>query len=92
MRRLFGCPDFVSLTNKIINGYRNIFWIFTENKPVRGLRKKYNIPDLNWLKSHFDGTKTYKHVDILSAKDTHTHEADMDIMSARDCIAIQGVA
>ena len=29
---------------------RNFFWIFTENKPVRGLRKKYNIPDVNWLK------------------------------------------
>ena len=28
---------------------RNCFWIFTENKPVRGLRKKYNIPDVNWL-------------------------------------------
>ena len=29
---------------------RNFFWIFTENKPVRGLRKKYNIPDVNWLR------------------------------------------
>ena len=28
---------------------RNFFWIFTENKRVRGLRKKYNIPDVNWL-------------------------------------------
>ena len=28
---------------------RNFFWIFTENKPIRGLRKKYNIPDVNWL-------------------------------------------
>ena len=25
------------------------FQIVTENKPVRGLRKKYNIPDVNWL-------------------------------------------
>ena len=30
---------------------RIFFWIFTENKPVRGLRKKYNIPDVNWLKN-----------------------------------------
>ena len=30
---------------------RNFFWIFTENKPVRGLRKKYNIPDVNWLRN-----------------------------------------
>ena len=29
---------------------RNFFRIFTENKPVRGLRKKYNIPEVNWLK------------------------------------------
>ena len=29
---------------------RNLFRIFTENKPIRGLRKKYNIPDVNWLK------------------------------------------
>ena len=28
---------------------RNFFQIFTENKPVRGLRKKYNIPGVNWL-------------------------------------------
>ena len=27
---------------------RNFFWIFTENKPVQGLR---NIPGVNWLKS-----------------------------------------
>ena len=30
---------------------RNSFPIFTENKPVRGLRKKKNIPDVNWLKT-----------------------------------------
>ena len=29
---------------------RNLFRIFTENKPVRGLWKKYNIPEVNWLK------------------------------------------
>ena len=28
---------------------RNFFQIFTEYKPVRRLRKKYNIPDVNWL-------------------------------------------
>ena len=28
---------------------RNFFKNFTENKPVRGLRKKYNVPDVNWL-------------------------------------------
>ena len=29
---------------------RNVFKIFTENIPVRGLRKKYNIPD--WLRKN----------------------------------------
>ena len=29
---------------------RNFFRIFTENKPVGGLWKKYNIPKVNWLK------------------------------------------
>ena len=29
---------------------RNVFGIFTENKPVQGLQKKYNIPYVNWLK------------------------------------------
>ena len=33
---------------------RNFFRIFTENKPVLGLRKKYNIPDVNWLSKTFD--------------------------------------
>ena len=28
--------------------------IFTENKPVWGLRKKYNIPDVNWLREKTD--------------------------------------
>ena len=28
---------------------RNFVWIFTENKPVRGLRKKLNSPAVNWL-------------------------------------------
>ena len=38
-RRLFGCPDFVSLTRKLLMA-RILFRILTENKPVRGLRKK----------------------------------------------------
>ena len=29
-----------------------------ENKPIRGLRKKYNIPDVNWLRV---GPKPKKH-------------------------------
>ena len=33
---------------------RNYFWIFTENKPVQELWKKYNIPDMNWLKKNIN--------------------------------------
>ena len=42
MRRLFGCPDIVSLTEKFLMA-RNFFRIFTENNPVWGSGKKYNI-------------------------------------------------
>ena len=49
MRRLFGCPDFISLTQKNYECLKKKVKIFTENKPVRGLRKKYNIHDVNWL-------------------------------------------
>ena len=38
---------------------RNFFKIFTENKPVRGLRTKYNIPDVNWLTGLTNLTLTY---------------------------------
>ena len=41
MRRLFGCPDIVSLTEKFLMA-RNVFQIFTENNPVRGSGKIYN--------------------------------------------------
>ena len=37
----------------------NFFQIFTENNPVRGLRKKYNIPEVNWLKMNRYSTVTY---------------------------------
>ena len=32
---------------------RNFFRIFIENKPVRGLQKKYNIPGVNWLNGQY---------------------------------------
>ena len=31
---------------------RNFFLIFAENKPARGLQKKYNIPDVNSGPNH----------------------------------------
>ena len=44
---------------------RNFFLIFTENKPVRGLQNKYNIPNVNWL-SEKSGPFEYLfyHIDI----------------------------
>ena len=49
MRRLFGCPDIVSLTEKFVMA-RICFQIFTENNPVWGSGKKYNKPDVKGLK------------------------------------------
>ena len=48
MRRLFDCPDIVSLTEKFLMA-RNFFRIFTENNPARGTGKIYNMPDVNRL-------------------------------------------
>ena len=42
MRRLFGCPDIVSLTEKFLMA-RNFYRIFTEN-PVMEDSKTFGIP------------------------------------------------
>ena len=49
MRRLFGCPDIVSLTEKFLMA-RNFFRIFTENNPVMGDSKTFCIPEAKGLK------------------------------------------
>ena len=49
MRRLFGCPDIVSLTEKFLMA-RNFYRIFTENKPVMGDSKTFCIPEAKGLK------------------------------------------
>ena len=49
MRRLFGCPDIVSLTEKFLMA-RKIFRIFTENNPVMGYSKTFCIPEAKGLK------------------------------------------
>ena len=51
MRRLFGCPDIVSLTEKFLMA-RNFYRIFTENNPVMVDGKTFGIPEakgLSWL-------------------------------------------
>ena len=50
MRRLFGCPDIVSLTEKFLMA-RNFFRIFTENNPVMGYSKTFFIPEAKGLKT-----------------------------------------
>ena len=52
MRRLFGCPDIVSLTEKILMA-RNFYRIFTENNPVMGDSKTFGIPEAKGLNNHF---------------------------------------
>ena len=52
MRRLFGCPDIVSLTEKFFMA-RNFYRIFTENNPVMGDSKTFGIPEAKGLKQLF---------------------------------------
>ena len=48
MRRLFGCLDIVSLTEKFLMA-RNFFRIFTENNPVMWDSKTFCIPEAKGL-------------------------------------------
>ena len=48
MRRLFGCPDIVSLTEKFLMA-RNFYRIFTENNPVMADGKTFGIPEAKGL-------------------------------------------
>ena len=48
MRRLFGCPDIVSLTEKFLMA-RNFYRIFTESNPVIGDSKTFGIPEAKGL-------------------------------------------
>ena len=52
MRRLFGCPDIVSLTEKFLMA-RNFYQIFTENNPVMGDSKTFGIPEAKGLMNNF---------------------------------------
>ena len=52
MRRLFGCPDIVSLTEKFLMA-RNFYRIFTENNPVMGDSKTFGIPEAKGLSRLF---------------------------------------
>ena len=54
MRRLFGCPDIVSLTEKFLMA-RNFFQIFTENNPVMWDSKTFCIPEAKGLTVTFLG-------------------------------------
>ena len=75
MRRLFGCPDIVSLTEKFLMA-RNFYRIFTENNPVMGDSKTFGIPEAKGLNSHFhiesshtgtcDDTEQYVYLHVLS--------------------------
>ena len=52
MRRLFGCPDIVSLTEKFLMA-RNFFRIFTENNPVMWDSKTFCIPEAKGLREQY---------------------------------------
>ena len=59
MRRLFGCPDIVSLTEKFLMA-RNFYRIFTESNPVMGDSKTFGIPEAKGLRA------LGKYIDILT--------------------------
>ena len=62
MRRLFGCPDIVSLTEKFLMA-RNFYRIFTENNPVMGDSKTFGIPEAKGLKIFFAFCTPQKPID-----------------------------
>ena len=67
MRRLFGCPDIVSLTEKFLMA-RNFYRIFTENNPVMGDSKTFGIPKAKGLKIsvlQLRYLESYIHVNLL---------------------------
>ena len=66
MRRLFGCPDIVSLTEKFLMA-RNFYRIFTENNPVMGDSKTFGIPEVKGLKHYF----SLPQVKIKNKKTSH---------------------
>ena len=60
-KRLFGCPDIVSLTDKCLMA-RNFYRIFTENNPVMGDSKTFGIPEakgLNYLLKNLFSPNTF---------------------------------
>ena len=67
MRRLFGYPDIVSLTEKFLMA-RNFYRIFTENNPVMGDSKTFGIPEAKGLKPFF--------IDHWPAYHLHLHKLE----------------
>ena len=65
MRRLFGCPDIVSLTEKFLMA-RNFFRIFTENNPVMGYSKTFFIPEAKGLTYSNTDISTYISLNLVS--------------------------
>ena len=58
MRRLFGCPDIVSLTEKFVMA-RNFYRIFTENNPVMGDSKTFGIPEAKGLNNQLSPSESF---------------------------------
>ena len=65
MRRLFGCPDIVSLTEKFLMA-RNFYRIFTENNPVMGDSKTFGIPEAKGLTTFL---QTYILMEVFFTKE-----------------------
>ena len=58
MRRLFGCPDIVSLIEKFLMA-KNFYRIFTESNPVMGDSKTFGIPEAKGLSGFLQFISSY---------------------------------
>ena len=72
MRRLFGCPDIVSLTEKFLMA-RNFYRIFTENNPVMGDSKTFGIPEAKGLRLQVRTTACRLLMTTMTIKTTGTY-------------------
>ena len=79
MRRLFGCPDIVSLTDKFLMA-RSFFRIFTENNPVMGYSKTFFIPEAKGLRVIPANNVVWLYTNILRSAG-HIHSKLFDTLA-----------
>ena len=71
MRRLFGCPDIVSLTEKFLMA-RDFYRIFTENNPVMEDSKTFGITEAKGLMPIVKGVYLISENKVMSCSNMKT--------------------